>query len=204
MPPRGSPARRRPPSSCRPPPRRPRPAQTPPASSRRGLLLNLMPCVFPVLALKALGLVGLAGEDRRVARAHGLVYAAGVLASFWALAGLLLALRAGGASLGWGFQLQSPVVIAGLAGLFFWMAMLLLGVCTMGGSLMGIGNRLATAGGLRGAFASGGLATIVAAPCTAPFMGTALGYALVQPPVVALAVFTALGLGLAAPYVAVA
>jgi thiol:disulfide interchange protein len=168
-----------------------------------GLLLNLMPCVFPVLALKALGLVGLAGEDRRVARAHGLVYAAGVLASFWALAGLLLALRAGGASLGWGFQLQSPVVIAGLAGLFFWMAMLLLGVCTMGGSLMGIGNRLATAGGLRGAFASGVLATIVATPCTAPFMGTALGYALVQPPAVALAVFTALALGLALPYVAV-
>jgi len=168
-----------------------------------GLLLNLMPCVFPVLAFKAFGLVGLAGEARRVARLHGLVYAAGVVVSFWTVAGVLLALRAGGAALGWGFQLQSPVAIAALAGLFFWMAMLLLGVCTVGGRFMGIGNRLAGAAGLRGAFASGVLATVVATPCTAPFMGTALGYALVQPPTVALTVFTALAVGLALPYLAI-
>jgi thiol:disulfide interchange protein len=167
-----------------------------------GLLLNLMACVFPVLAFKAFGLAGLAGEARRVARGHGLAYAAGVVVSFWAVAGALLALRAGGATLGWGFQLQSPVVNAALAGVFFWMAMLLLGVCTVGGRFMGIGQRLAGAGGLRGAFASGVLATVVASPCTAPFMGTALGYALVQPAAVALTVFTALALGLALPYVA--
>jgi thiol:disulfide interchange protein len=168
-----------------------------------GLLLNLMPCVFPVLALKAFGLVGLAGEDRRLARAHGLAYGLGVLVSFWALAGVLLAVRTGGRPLGWGFQLQSPVVVALLAGLFFWMALALLGATTIGGSLMGVGGRLAAAGGGRGAFFSGVLATVVATPCSAPFMGTALGYALVQPPAVALAVFTTLGVGLAFPYVAV-
>lgn len=168
-----------------------------------GLLLNLMPCVFPVLALKALALVALAGDGRRRARLHGLVYALGVVVSFWLLAGVLLAVRAGGAQLGWGFHLQSPVVIALLAGLFFWMALTLLGVSSIGGSLMGVGGRLAAGGGYRAAFFTGVLATVVATPCTAPFMGTALGYALVQPPAVALAVFTALGLGLAAPYVAV-
>jgi thiol:disulfide interchange protein DsbD len=111
--------------------------------------------------------------------------------------------RAGGGELGWGFQLQSPVVIALLASLFFWMALTLLGVSSMGGSLMGVGNRLAAGGGTRAAFFTGVLATVVATPCTAPFMGTALGYALVQPPAVALGVFTCLGLGLAAPYVAI-
>ncbi len=166
-----------------------------------GLLLNLMPCVFPVLVFKALALVGLAGESRRHVRGHGLVYALGVLLSFWVLAGVLLAVRAGGAQLGWGFQLQSPVVIALLASLFFWMALVLLGVSSIGGSLMGVGNRLTAGGGYRAAFYTGVLATIVATPCTAPFMGTALGYALVQPAVVALGVFTALGLGLALPYV---
>jgi DsbC/DsbD-like thiol-disulfide interchange protein/cytochrome c biogenesis protein CcdA len=168
-----------------------------------GLLLNLMPCVFPVLALKAFGLIGLARDDRRQARAHGLTYAFGVLASFWALTGVLLAVRAGGEPLGWGFQLQSPIVVAVLAGLFFWMALALLGVTTIGGSLMGVGDRLAAAGGHRGAFFSGVLATIVATPCSAPFMGTALGYALVQPAPLALGVFTALAAGLAFPYVAI-
>jgi thiol:disulfide interchange protein DsbD len=168
-----------------------------------GLLLNLMPCVFPVLAIKAVALIGLPRHDRRNARGHGLAYGLGVLASFWVLAGVLLAVRAGGQPLGWGFQLQSPVVVALLAGLFFWMALALLGVTTIGGSLMGVGGRLAAAGGLRGAFFSGVLATVVATPCSAPFMGTALGYALVQPAPVALGVFTALGAGLAFPYVVV-
>ncbi len=168
-----------------------------------GLLLNLMPCVFPVLALKALGLVGLAGEAQREVRVHGIVYALGVLVSFWALAGVLLGVRAGGAQLGWGFQLQSPVVIALLATLFFWVALTLLDVSPVGASLMGFGNRLAAGGGYRASFFTGVLATVVATPCTAPFMGTALGYALVQPPAVALGVFTSLGLGLALPYVAI-
>jgi thiol:disulfide interchange protein DsbD len=165
-----------------------------------GLLLNLMPCVFPVLAIKAFALLGLGAHDRRRARGHGLAYTAGVLVAFWALAAVLLAVRAGGAPLGWGFQLQSPAVVAGLAGLFFWLALMLLDVTTFGGSFMGVGNQLAAGGGARGAFFTGVLATVVATPCSAPFMGAALGYALVQPPAIALGVFTALGLGLAAPY----
>ncbi len=168
-----------------------------------GLLLNLMPCVFPVLAIKAFALLGLGAHDRRVARAHGLAYTAGVLVAFWALAVALLVVRAGGAPLGWGFQLQSPVVVAALAALFFWLALMLLDVTSFGGALMGIGNELATAGGARGAFFTGLLATVVATPCSAPFMGAALGYALVAPPAVALGVFTALGLGLAVPYLAI-
>jgi thiol:disulfide interchange protein DsbD len=168
-----------------------------------GLLLNLMPCVFPVLALKALSLVGLGGEKRRRVRRHGLVYAAGIVVSFWALAGMLLAARAGGAELGWGFQLQNPTVIAALAGLFFWMALVLLDVVTIGGSIMGVGHHLTVGDGDRAAFFTGVLATVVATPCTAPFMGTAIGYALSQPALVALTVFTSLGLGLAFPYVLV-
>jgi thiol:disulfide interchange protein DsbD len=169
-----------------------------------GLLLNLMPCVFPILALKAFGLLDLAGEHRSEARAHGVAYTAGVLASFLALGGALLAVRAGGATIGWGFQLQSPAVIAGLAALFFWMSLMLLDVTSVGGSFMGVGNKLAASGGARGAFFTGVLATIVATPCSAPFMGTALGYALTQPAAVALGVFVALGLGLAFPYLAIA
>jgi thiol:disulfide interchange protein len=168
-----------------------------------GMLLNFMPCVFPVLALKALALLGLASEGRRRARRHAVVYALGVVASFWGLAGALLAVRAGGAQLGWGFQLQSPIFVAGLAALFFWMALTLLGVSSIGTSIMGVGNKLTVGDGYRSAFFTGILATLVATPCTAPFMGTALGYALAQPPVVSLAVFTSLGLGLALPYVAV-
>ncbi|MEB2286360.1 MAG: thioredoxin family protein [Myxococcales bacterium] len=168
-----------------------------------GVLLNLMPCVFPVLALKALGLVGIGGEARRRVRRHGLAYLAGVVVSFWLLAGALIAARAGGAELGWGFQLQSPTVVAVLAILFFWMALVLLDVATIGGAIMGVGQHLTTGDGDRAAFFTGVLATVVATPCTAPFMGTAIGYALGQPAAAALAVFTCLGLGLAFPYVLV-
>ncbi len=168
-----------------------------------GLLLNLMPCVFPVLALKALALAGLGGEARRRIRRHGLVYTAGIVVSFWALAGMLIAARAGGAELGWGFQLQSPAVIAALAGLFFWMALVLLDVVAVGGAIMGVGQHLTVGDGDRAAFFTGVLATVVATPCTAPFMGTAIGYALGQPAATAFAVFTSLGLGLACPYVLV-
>ncbi|MET0335728.1 MAG: protein-disulfide reductase DsbD domain-containing protein, partial [Rhizobacter sp.] len=165
-----------------------------------GLVLNLMPCVFPVLTIKALSLLQTAQGDRRTVRLHGLAYLAGVLASFAALAGVLVALKAGGDSVGWGFQFQSPVFVLLLALLMFVVGMSLSGVVTIGGSAAGIGQDLAAQPGLRGSFFTGVLATVVATPCTAPFMGVAIGYALSQPAGVTLAVFLALGFGLALPY----
>ena len=164
-----------------------------------GAILNLMPCVFPILSLKLLGIA--VSVHRAEERRHGLAYAAGVVISFAALGGLLLALRAGGAAIGWGFQLQSPVVVALLAYLLFAMGLSLSGVVEFGVGLGGIGSRFAARTGMAGAFATGVLATIVATPCTAPFMGTALGYAMLAGPGEALAVFVALGAGLAAPVV---
>ncbi|UCF66453.1 MAG: thioredoxin family protein [Acidobacteriota bacterium] len=182
-----------------------------------GLILNLMPCVLPILSIKVLGFVESAKSDmngnpkrasagKKAALRHALVFTFGVLASFWLLAGGLLALRAVGHELGWGFQLQSPFVVVGLAVLFLLMALHLFGVFEFGTRLVTLAGRASTRSGRgsTGAFASGVLATIVATPCTAPFMGTALGYALVQPAVVALVVFTALGAGMAAPYVLLA
>ncbi len=166
-----------------------------------GLILNLMPCVFPVLSIKILAFVERGGDDDggRVGRRHALVFTLGVLATFWALAGALLALRVGGAQLGWGFQLQSPAVVAVIALVVFALALNLSGVFTMGMSLtrlggVGAGERYSDS------FLTGLLAVVVATPCTAPFMGAALGYALTQPALIGLAVFTALGLGLATPY----
>jgi len=168
-----------------------------------GLLLNLMPCVFPVLSVKVLSLVELgAGETRRTFR-HALTFALGVLVTLWAMVGMLLALRAGGTSLGWGFQLQSPMVIAVLALVMFGLALNLSGAFEVGLSLTRLGG-IGAGKGLGDSFLTGALAVIVATPCTAPFMGAAIGYALVQPPAVALTVFTALGTGLAAPYVLLA
>lgn len=165
-----------------------------------GLLLNLMPCVFPILSIKVLGFVG--GDRSSAAlRRHGVAFGAGVLVSFWVLAGALLAFRAAGAGLGWGFQLQSPALVAALAGLMVALALNLLGVFEIGARLAGVGGRLDRGQGLGGAFGSGVLAVVVATPCTAPFMGAALGYALAQPPALALAVFTMLGVGMALPYV---
>lgn len=165
-----------------------------------GLLLNLMPCVFPVLSIKVLSLAKHSGLSPALVRLNGFAYAAGVVASFLALAGLLLAIRAGGAEIGWGFQLQSPAVVAGVAFLLFAMGLSLSGVAEFGTSL----TRLDGGGrreGLGGSFGTGVLATVVATPCTAPFMGAALGYAVAAPAGAALAVFAALGLGLAAPFV---
>lgn len=167
-----------------------------------GMILNLMPCVFPVLSIKVLGFVEQAGESRGKLLTHGLVFAAGVLACFWALAGTLIALRAGGAGIGWGFQLQSPLIVGGLAALFFLLGLSLFGVFEMGLSLTGTGSGLQSRGGYGGSFFSGLLATIVATPCTAPFMGAALGYALTLSAPAALAIFTSLGAGMAFPYVA--
>ncbi len=167
-----------------------------------GLILNLMPCVFPVLSIKVLGLVRQSGESLGRVRLHGLAYTAGVLASFLGLAGLLIGLKGGGASLGWGFQLQSPPVVAGLAYLLVAVGLSLSGVFSLGGRFAGIGDGLTRRAGLSGSFFTGVLATLVATPCTAPFMGAAVGFALTQGPAVALAVFAALGLGLSLPFLA--
>ena len=168
-----------------------------------GLLLNLMPCVFPVLAIKLLGLARHGGQ-RRAQRLAGLAYTGGVLLSFLALGGLLLALRAAGAQLGWGFQLQSPAVVALLAALFTLLGLNLAGLFEFGGF---VPSRLATLQARHpvvDAFLSGLLAVLVASPCTAPFMGASLGFALALPPAQALAVFAALGLGMALPFLAAA
>ncbi|MET7243967.1 protein-disulfide reductase DsbD domain-containing protein [Methylobacterium sp. EM32] len=165
-----------------------------------GLLLNLMPCVFPVLSIKVLSLVRHSGESPGRVRLHGLAYAVGVLTTFLGLAGLLIALRAGGAQIGWGFQLQSPLVVAGLAYGLFAMGLSLSGVWHLGGRAAALGDGLTRRAGLEGSFFTGVLATVVATPCTAPFMGAAVGYGLTQGAAVALTVFAALGLGLALPF----
>ncbi len=167
-----------------------------------GLLLNLMPCVFPVLFLKGLALVNSGNKDQKQMRTHGFVYAAGILVSFWILVGVLLGLRAAGASLGWGFQFQSPVFLALMAGLLFFLGLSLAGQFEIGLTLTSTGGSLAAKEGYTGSFFTGVLAVVVATPCTAPFMGAAIGYALAQSAAVTFAVFTALALGLAAPYVA--
>jgi len=165
-----------------------------------GMILNLMPCVLPVLSLKILGFVNQAKEGRRVAIEHGLVFTLGVLVSFWILAGALLGLRAGGEQLGWGFQLQSPTFVVVLASFMFLFGLNLLGVFEVGASLTGVGQQKRRSG-LGGSFLNGVTATVVATPCTAPFMGSALGFSLSQPAAASLLIFTFLGLGMAAPYV---
>ena len=165
-----------------------------------GLLLNLMPCVFPVLFLKGLALVNSGNEEQHKLRAHGFVYTAGILISFWVLVGVLLGLRAAGATLGWGFQFQSPVFLALMAGLLFFLGLSLAGQFEIGLTLTSAGGSLAAKQGYTGSFFTGVLAVVVATPCSAPFMGAAIGYALAQSPAVTFAVFTALALGLAAPY----
>jgi thiol:disulfide interchange protein DsbD len=172
-----------------------------------GLLLNLMPCVFPVLFLKALALTRSGHGELERLRAHGLVYAAGILLSFWALVAALVGLRAAGATLGWGFQFQSPVFLTLMAELLFFLGLSLAGQFEIGLRLTSAGGSLVTKNGAAregyaGSFFTGVLAVVVATPCTAPFMGAAIGYALAQPAAIAFAVFTALALGLAAPYLA--
>jgi thiol:disulfide interchange protein DsbD len=170
-----------------------------------GIILNLMPCVFPVLFLKGLALVQTAGagdgRERGHPLRHGLVYALGILVSFWAIVAVLLALRATGSHVGWGFQLQSPVFVGVLAAFMFFFALSLAGQFDLGLSLTSVGGSLAQKQGYAGSFFTGVLATVVATPCAAPFMGTAIGFALAQTAGVTFAVFTALALGLAAPYV---
>jgi thiol:disulfide interchange protein/DsbC/DsbD-like thiol-disulfide interchange protein len=167
-----------------------------------GLILNLMPCVFPVLFIKGLSLVQSGGEERHKLRTHGFVYTLGILVSFWILVGVLLGLRSAGAHLGWGFQFQSPIFLSLMAALLFFLGLSLAGQFEIGLTLTSAGGSLAAKQGYTGSFFTGVLAVIVATPCTAPFMGVALGYALSQTAIVTFAVFTALALGLAAPYLA--
>ncbi len=165
-----------------------------------GLILNLMPCVFPVLGLKIMGFVNQSGADRKKITLHGLTFTAGVLASFWTLATALAVLRAGGGELGWGFQLQSPLFVFGLASVMLVFALSMSGVCEFGGSVMGAGSSLQMQSGYRGSFFTGVLATVVATPCSAPFLAPALGAALVLPMAQAYLVFTTIAIGLSTPY----
>jgi thiol:disulfide interchange protein/DsbC/DsbD-like thiol-disulfide interchange protein len=165
-----------------------------------GLILNLMPCVFPVLGIKILGFVNQAGSDRRKVMTHGLVFASGVLVSFWALASVLGVLRAGGQELGWGFQLQSPAFVFSLAVLLLVFALSMSGVFEFGLSATGVGSNLQMKSGFAGSFFTGILATVVATPCSAPFLAPALGAALALPVAQSFIVFTAIALGLALPY----
>jgi thiol:disulfide interchange protein/DsbC/DsbD-like thiol-disulfide interchange protein len=163
-----------------------------------GVILNLMPCVFPVLAMKAMALARLGGAARGAVRLEAAAYTAGAVVSFTALAGLLLALRGAGMALGWGFQFTSPVFVLAIAWLMLAVGLNLSGVFALGGPI-GAGGHIAARGGFLGSFATGALAVLVASPCTAPFMAAAIGAALVMPAPATLAVFAALGLGLAAP-----
>ncbi|MDO8863868.1 protein-disulfide reductase DsbD [Haliea sp. E1-2-M8] len=161
-----------------------------------GTILNLMPCVFPILSLKVLGFAGSASHERL---RHSWLYSAGVVLSFLAVATVLILLQRAGQAIGWGFQLQSPGFVIALAYLFLIMGLSLSGMLQLGGGLMNTGSGLASRQGNSGSFFTGVLAVVVASPCTAPFMGTALGFAITQPAAVALAVFFALGAGMAAP-----
>ena len=167
-----------------------------------GLILNLMPCVFPVLSMKALTLVEKRGAERGEARALGLVFAAGVVGTFLVLGGLLLVLRVAGLPALWGMQLQAPLVVAGLATLMFLIGLNFLGVFEIGTSLQSVGSGVKDSG-RRGAFLTGVLAVFVAAPCLAPFMTGALAFALTQPALASLTIFVFLGVGLAFPFVLV-
>ncbi|MGF1641795.1 MAG: protein-disulfide reductase DsbD family protein [Rhodospirillales bacterium] len=165
-----------------------------------GLILNLMPCVFPVLSIKAIGIVGHGVRSSGHLRASGLAYTAGVLAFMALVGGVLLALKGVGAEVGWGFQLQSPAFVAVMAVLLFTLGLSLSGWFFFGAAIMGWGAGIGARSEGVGSFVTGALAALVATPCTAPFMGAAIGFALAQPAPVALAVMLALGLGLAVPY----
>lgn len=164
-----------------------------------GMILNLMPCVFPVLSIKVLGFVQQSGEDKRKVLMHGVTFTLGVLASFWVLAGTLIALRTAGESLGWGFQLQQPEFVVVMLVVMFLFGLSMAGVFEMGTSAISLQGKV-KGNGLGGSFFSGVIATAVATPCTGPFMGQALGYALTLSAFQSLTIFTFLALGMATPY----
>lgn len=170
-----------------------------------GLILNLMPCVFPVISFKILSFVNMSGKNRKTTLLHGLAFAFGVLVSFWLFAGMLLLLKSYGHEAGWGFQLQQPLFVAFLAALLFIFALSLFGLFEFGVSVSALAGAASLKTGtsssaIVGSFFSGMLATALATPCTGPFMAPALGFAATLPPISALAIFTFLGLGMAFPY----
>lgn len=165
-----------------------------------GLILNLMPCVFPVLMLKLFSLIKTTDHPKGKIVLSQLSYQLGILTSLWILAGILVGVRSTGQSLGWGFQLQAPWFVAVLVVLFFLIGLNFLGVFDVSSRFSGIGHELTQKKGLVGSFFTGVLAVVVASPCTAPFMGAAMGYALAQAPVTTFLIFTALGIGLGLPY----
>jgi thiol:disulfide interchange protein DsbD len=166
-----------------------------------GAILNLMPCVFPVLSIKIVGFLEQSHFEPRLARRHALAFAAGVLISFWILAAVIQTVRVGGEQLGWGFQLQSPTFVAAMIVVFLVLALLFLTNITVGQTLQNITGRWRLSANYLGSFLSGVLATAVATPCTAPFMSSALAATLTLPASLAFLVFTALGCGMSAPYV---
>ena len=172
-----------------------------------GMILNLMPCVFPVIGLKIMGFVQQAGEDRKKIAMHGIIFAVGVVLSFWVLSGLLLGLRegvlgsgAGSADVSWGYQMQNPWVVWGLMLIMFLLALNMYGVFEIGTSATGVGGSLAQKQGAAGTFFSGILATVVATPCSAPLLGAAIGATIGLPPLTFMLSFTAMAIGLAFPY----
>lgn len=166
-----------------------------------GVILNLMPCVFPVIGLKIMAFVKQAGEDPVKVRIHGIVFTIGVVLSFWILVGVLLGLRESlGQDVGWGFQLQEPVFVFCLAIFLLIFALSLSGVFEFGMSMTGVGGKLSQKSGYLGSFFSGFLATVVATPCMAPFLGVAVGAALAMPWLSSITVFTCIAMGLSAPY----
>lgn len=169
-----------------------------------GMILNLMPCVLPVISLKVLSFVKLAGESRALIFRHGLAFSLGVLISFWVLAGALLALQAYGRAVGWGFQLQEPIFVAILASGILIFALSLFGLFEMGTSLISAAGNTRKKEGLSASFFSGILATAVATPCTGPFLGSAVGFAVTLPAYQAMLIFTFLGLGMSFPYLILA
>jgi len=169
-----------------------------------GLILNIMPCVFPIVSLKALSVAKSGGGDMAVIRRDAWAYTLGVLLSFIALASVLLALKAGGAQVGWAFHLQNPIVVGFLALLLFAIGLNLLGIFEITGNFQGVGQDLTQKSGVSGSFFTGVLAVIVATPCMAPFMASAVGYALTQSAITSLTIFLMLGLGFALPYLLIA
>ncbi len=171
-----------------------------------GMILNLMPCVLPIISFKVLGFVRLAGQSRKLVVKHGVAFCVGVLLSFWVLAALLLLMQTYGHAVGWGFQLQEPLFVVVLASIIFIFGLSLFGVFEMGTSLIGAASQgisQAQSGGkLTGSFFSGVLATAVATPCTGPFLGSAVGFAVTLSPLKAMLIFTAIGLGMGLPYLA--
>jgi DsbC/DsbD-like thiol-disulfide interchange protein/cytochrome c biogenesis protein CcdA len=166
-----------------------------------GLILNIMPCVFPVIGLKIMSFVKQAGEDKGMISRHGVIFTLGVLFSFWLLVAILLLLREGmEQQLGWGFQLQEPIFVLVLAAFLFLFGLSLSGVFEIGFSITGVGAGLTQKSGLTGSFFSGVLATVVATPCMAPFLGVAVGAALAMNPISSFAIFTSIAIGLSTPY----